>query len=158
VSVQRATFKAVIMAESDYWTVLQPMWDRFDIGPDAAESLREWAEWPVKARTLYAVHVCHCEVCNGGLTQYFDGPGGLLAPEATAGFEAVGMPRIADVLRQAMALFGEPYPRSVAERVTALEVVGEADPFRELDNQFLAALDSEAGGVVAACDHYAAGP
>src|SRR5262245_20802123 len=144
------------MPESNYWTLLEPMWEAFDIGPNAGESLRQWGEWPPKVRTLYAVHVCQCEACNGGLLQYFDGPGALLAPEAVSGFEAVGMPKTASLLRRAMTLFGAPYPRSVEERASALENM-EPDLITKLDDEFLAVLESESGGVVAACDRYAAG-
>ena len=46
---------------------------------------------------------------------------GVLAPEAAEAFSEMGMFDAAKVLREAMGVFGEPYPRDRAERVEFME-------------------------------------
>ena len=65
------------------------------------------------------------------------------APEAVAGFRAVGAGPLADVVAEAMAFFGEPYPRDQADRLDRPnQVPGESreewDPFEALDDRFFA--------------------
>jgi hypothetical protein len=110
---------------------------------------------------LFAAHWCQSEVCNGGFHQFFKNPSGVLAPEAAAGFQAIGMPKCASVISKAMQFFGTPYPRNQVDRQKALSAIpgesrAEWDPFFKLDDVFYELLDNEAGGFAAAADLYSA--
>jgi hypothetical protein len=64
---------------------------------------------------------CDGEVCNGRFRQFFRNSTGNLAPEAVDGLELLGFPDCAKALRDAMSLFGLPYPRAYWERHRILE-------------------------------------
>lgn len=143
-----------------YSRVMKPMWNTFNIDIEPPEFLERWQRYREEQRHLYAVHLCQCEICNGGFHQFFWNQSGILAPEAVAGFRAVGMPRCAAMVQQAMGFFGIPYPRRWEDRHELLnripgETREERDPFHKLDEPFYALLDSEAHGVVHGCDKYA---
>lgn len=113
-------------------------------GPEAF--LRRFTEIPEHSGHLLAAHWCSSEVYNGGFHQFFCNDTGVLAPEAVAGFEAVGMPRTAAVVAEAMARVGDPYPRDRERRQNMFCVLdaddGEddndvwQDPFDDLDSRF----------------------
>lgn len=90
---------------------------------------------------LLAAHWCQSEVCNGGFHQFFSNSTGVLAPEALAGFEAIGIPEWAALLFSAMKVFGSDYPRDRDQRNVLLTQPDgrrreEWDPFYELDERF----------------------
>jgi hypothetical protein len=63
-------------------------------------------------------------------------------------FERAGLPQAATVLKQAMAKFGDPYPRSQEARQKFLDSIPwvsreESDPFRDLDGPFYDAVEEE---------------
>jgi hypothetical protein len=69
---------------------------------------------------IYAIHMCVCEVNNGGFLQLFWNSIGVLVPEAIEGFKTIGMPSMAAILREAAQPLGDPYPRDRDERWDAL--------------------------------------
>jgi hypothetical protein len=77
---------------------------------------KEFAQLPPHVGDLLAVHWTLSEISNGGLHQFFANPTGVLAPEAAAGFERMGLPEVADLIRQAMAHFDATYPREQHDR------------------------------------------
>jgi hypothetical protein len=90
---------------------------------------------------LFAAHWCQSEVCNGGFHQFFTNSTGVLAPEALAGFKAIGVIEWASLLEEAMRFFGEPYPREREVREERLSKVSGKerehwDPFFALDDRF----------------------
>jgi hypothetical protein len=122
---------------------------------------------------LYAAHFCQSEVCNGGFTQFFWNSTGVLAPEAVEGFQAIGQPKVADVVQRAINMLGSPFKRDRAARWLALNaLVGgqvfelgtdgrpsykNVDWFTDLEREFYALIESESGGFAVAADAYAAG-
>jgi hypothetical protein len=101
-------------------------------------------EIPREVQLLWAASYCEADTCNGGFHQFFSNPTGFLAPEAVIGFELIGLPECADVLKRAMAFFGEPYPRLADVRNAKLYAV-QRDPNdwnRETDDPFVQ-LDAE---------------
>ncbi len=76
-------------------------------------------------RHLYAVRWCDAEVCNGGFHQFYTNATGVLGPEAAEGFEAVGLPACAEIVRGTLAFFGAPFPRERAQRMTQLPTRGK---------------------------------
>jgi Domain of unknown function (DUF4375) len=122
--------------------------------------LKEFSRVPEAPRHLLAGLLCDAEVCNGGFHQFFTNSTGVLGPEAATAFAAIGMARLADVVRRAMTFFGEDYPRDWAARKTALATYeahrpDDPDPFRALDDEFYILRDQESGGWDVAADAYA---
>ncbi len=103
---------------------------------------------------VLAVRCCESEVCDGGFQQFFCKPAGVLAPQAAAGFAAIGMTGLSKTLQVAIDFFGAPYPRNRAVRQRALAAT-EWDPFNGLDDLFYGLVRSEEA-VVALARHIAA--
>jgi hypothetical protein len=144
------------MADGEkYWGVVEPIWDAVEIyeGPDVF--LKTFGQVDHKAGLLFAAHFCQSEVCNGGFHQLFSNSAGVLAPEAVEGFTAIGETELAGVISQAMSVLGAPYVRDRAPRRAALDRLS-SDSFKELDEKFLALIDTENGGFTVAADNYAA--
>lgn len=138
-----------------YWRHVEPIWDAVSIydGPDTF--LRQFSQIPEHAGNLFAVHWCISEVCNGGFHQFFSNSTGVLAPEAAAGFRAIGMPETAAVVEQAMGRLPTPYIRDREDRQEALDGLDPEDldkeddsvsPFDDLDDRFYSLYSSENGG------------
>jgi hypothetical protein len=98
-------------------------------------------------------------VCNGGFHQFFANSTGVLAPEALAGFRAIGLEEEAAALAEAMEQLGTPYPREREERWDRVRNVkrgsSEGRPFSSLDERFYDCLDREEDRWVQAADAYA---
>jgi hypothetical protein len=145
---------------TDYWKLVDPVWDHLVQWDSPAEFLSAFSSTEVSARTLFAAHWLYSEVSNGGFHQFYWNSTGVLAPEAASAYEAIGMPRTANTVRQSMSWFPAPYPR---ERQTRLDLLNEYDeihpsnggPFRSLDDAFYEAAESENGGFVNAANAFA---
>ena len=87
------------------WRVIAPVYDAVGTydGPDALEAAL--ARLTAGRRALLAIHCCVSETLNGGFDHFLTNPSGLLADEAQAGFERVGVPEAARVLEAARAIF-----------------------------------------------------
>jgi hypothetical protein len=133
----------------DYWSLVEPVWlplnQSWDDSP--AELVRLFYSVRPDIGHLYAAHWCQSEVCNGGLHQFFSNNTGLLAPEALAGFRAIGAADWAEILAEAMNFFGTPYPRAREDRRPFLSIrqrraEGEWHPFHQLDERFFEWADN----------------
>lgn len=107
-----------------------------------------------EAGLLYAATFCQSEVCNGGFRQFFFNSTGVLAPEAVAGFKAIGQVEVANVVAQAMALLNSPSIRERKARQAALDLLPSRS-FASLEEQFYALIGAENGGFDIAADNYA---
>jgi hypothetical protein len=121
--------------------------------------LSEYANAPIKQRTIFSAYWLQAEVLNGGLNQFFSNDTGVLAPEAVAACRALWMPALADVLERAMAWFGDPYPRDREARQVALASFANAnrdsdDPFDKLDDEIVDFIYEENGGLQLAASRY----
>ena len=135
-----------------YRSLVATVWDAIDIYKDPAVFLATFHQARRECALLYAAYFCQYEVCNGGFYQFFHNSTGVLAPEAIAGFTAIGQTQIADVVRQAMNVWDSPYVRDCDSRRDSLP---SRDVFREFDDRFYALIDTEAGGFDVAADSYA---
>ena len=106
-------------ATNSYWNLVEPVFASIDI-TDSESFVVSTAALPREVVLLHATHFCLSEVHNGGLLQFFWNSTGLIAPEAIAGFIALGMPRIAALVRTAADALGSPYPRDRDSRWDAL--------------------------------------
>ena len=144
-----------------YWAVIEPFWRAVSIydGPD--KFLRQLRVLPPKAGKLFAAHWCQSEVRNGGLHQFFSNCTGVLAPEALAAFQTIGLTEWAAILAEAMQFFGAPYPREQTDRQKQLSGHRgrrreEWDPFFVLDERFYSWLHAESDRWERAADRYTA--
>ena len=87
------------------------VWDAISIYHAPDIFLTQFNSAPVAARSLFAAHWCQSEVRNGGLHQFFSNSTGILAPEAIAAYQMIGMPKLASVIEAAARWFGSDYPR-----------------------------------------------
>ncbi len=137
-----------------YADKVNPVWEAISIydGPDIF--LRQFSAVPAGVGHLFASHWCQAEVRNGGFSQFFSNSTGILAPEAHAGFLAIGMPKAAEMVARAMAVYPTPYPRERYDRAMAGERI-DWKRFDQLDDPFWKLLEEESGGFTAAADRYA---
>ena len=145
-----------------YWRAVDPYWAEVSIYDGAAVLGCDLAQIPPGSANLLCAHWCQSEVRNGGFHQFFYNSTGVLAPEAVAGFYAIGMPTCAWLIEEAMKFFGDPYPRERQSRIEVLKPYDiqdpdQEDPFGSLDDRFYEVVDSENGGFLSAADQYAAG-
>jgi hypothetical protein len=102
-----------------YWDVVEPVFESIDLS-DEESFFSITAFMPRPVVLLYASHLCLSELNNGGFLQFFWNSTGFIAPEAADGFMAIGMPKLASLVRTTSAPFGYPYPRDRHERWDAL--------------------------------------
>ena len=130
------------------WRVIEPAYDAVSIydGPEAlAAPLRELTGGQ---RALLALHWCVSETLNGGLDQFFANPSGLLADEARAAFERIGVPAAATLLEEAGAIFAlrPAAPDPDDPGFDEADDAGEFDAYREryepLEERFYALVDT----------------
>jgi hypothetical protein len=125
--------------------------DRIEQGVD------ELTEPQVYYLTLYWLDA---EVNNGGFSQYFFNSSGDLATHAVAAAKAVGAPRLAKIIGQAVALFGDAGPDP--DRDQRMNQLSQIDlkALRHLDDDYYACpekLDQMLPAYVAAnADHFRA--
>jgi hypothetical protein len=144
----------------EYWSFIEPIWDAVSIydGPDVF--LDQFRKVTPEQGHIFAAHWCQSEVCNGGFHQFFRNPTGVLAPEASAGFRAIGLDDCAEILEDAMSFFGANYPREQQKREAILDRIQgdtseEWDPFNHLNNKFYDGLNFKTGRFEKAADDYA---
>jgi len=149
-----------LRSRSEYGRLIEPVWNSIEIhdGPDVF--LSQFGTLRPEVGHVFAAQWCQSEVCNGGFHQFFHNSTGVLAPEALAGFRAIGLHEWAEILQQAMRFFGEPYPRDQQKRQAVLDSIHigddrEGDPFRELDDRFYKWLHAEAKRFEKAANEYA---
>lgn len=145
----------------EYWKLVEPLWDQIRINDASEKFLRDFGNAPERPRALFAAHWTQSEAMNGGLGQFFSNPTGILAPEAVEAFRVIGMPQTSAVLLDAMAFFGDPYPRDRAKRQEVFDQFYEQEgedaiPLLELEDQFAVLIEEENGGFWDAADRFAA--
>src|SRR5262249_30868263 len=141
-----------------YWSLVEPVWGKISIYDGAKTFLRQFRAVPKYVGLLFAGHWCQSEVRNGGFHQFFWNPTGILAPEASEAYHAMGIPEWAAIVDEAMQYFGKPYPREQFDRAVPERTPGkkreEWDPFYSLDERFYDWLRSDGDWCMAA-DAYA---
>jgi hypothetical protein len=109
--------------------------------PDAYEAW--FASTPNDIASVLAISSVSGDIRNGGMDQCFWNPFGTAAPEALLVLREVGLKEYADLLDQAIARFGSVFPRSRAERMTALDT-GEVQ-LADLDEKLFELIDKYDG-------------
>jgi hypothetical protein len=110
---------------------------------------------------IYAANWCVSEVDNGGFLQFFWNTTGILAPEASAGFERMGATVPARILTDAMRFFGAQYPRGRERRMQLLgggvPDTRKSRPFEAEDDAFYGWFEAEKNRWATLIDQYAEG-
>jgi len=144
----------------EYWSFIEPIWGVVGIHEDPDVFLNQFRKLPPEQGHVFAATWCQSEVLNGGLHQFFWNPTGVLAPEAVAGFHAMGLDECAEILEEAMSFFGDDYPRDQEKRADILDRIPgdtheERDPFHHMNDKFYDGLDYENSRFEKAADEYA---
>lgn len=114
-----------------------PFWDCWsDDGYNPLNS-----KFPRDIQLLAAAGYGKADIDNGGFHQFFRNGTGVFAPELAEWFERAGLSQSATLVRDAMAVFGDKFPRSQDERREFLakfkgESRAEWDPFYQMDSCF----------------------
>lgn len=142
------------------WRIIEPVWNTISIYDGHQIFCEQFAKVQPEVGHLFAVWWCHSEVCNGGFHQFFGNPTGVLAPEAAAGFHAVGLIDCEELVKEAMRFFGQTFPRDHEQRYQQLprgpgKPRAEWDPFCNLDKRFYQLLDWKLRIFERAIDDYA---
>ena len=140
-----------------YFSLIEPHFERVSIYQGPQVFLDQYQRTPERARHLLTAHWTASEISNGGFLQLFSGAAGVLAPEAVAGLQAIGLADNARILTEAMALLGPKYPREMdrRNRLLAARKRRQPNPFATLDEQFFQALRRHPGGFNAVAAAYA---
>src|SRR5262245_50983257 len=121
-----------------YWGIVGPVSQIIDVYHGPQVFLETFHRVRKELGCLYAAQFCQDEVFNGGFHLFFCNSSGMLAPEAVEGFDAIGQPQIANLVRNAMATLGFPYARERQARQAILKSLSDVSRQRleELRNVF----------------------
>ncbi len=132
----------------NYWQIIEPIWRDEKLYGETEVFLKRFAELSEPQQVLFPVHWLYSEVGTDGFHGFFNLDTGILAPEAVLGFHIIGLNDIAELVEEAMAFFGNPYPRELEERVKLLDLFDEEneatwDPFIKIDERLYEILKIE---------------
>lgn len=126
----------------NYWQIIEPIWNDEEIYSDDPQTfLRRFSELTEPQKILFPVHWFYSEVGTDGFHGFFNVYTGMFAPEAISGFQTIGLKDIAEVIKEAMSFFGNPYPRDVEKREKLLDLFEEENddswnPFIKLEEKY----------------------
>ncbi len=110
---------------------------------------------PKHIQMLHAADWATYEINNGGIFQLLQNSTGMVIPEAVQAFQELGMPRCAGILGDAIARFGENYPREEEARYAAEDECWDAEYLQSLTDAFFSHVNEENSGFEAAANGYA---
>lgn len=138
-----------------YWEHIEQAFDKTSIYEGGDVFCEGFAQLPTYVGDLLAAHWTLSEVSNGGFRQLFFNSTGVLAPEAAQGFERMGLSEVAELIRQAMAYFGDIYPREEFDREPFLDSHGP-EVFESLEERLYEIGSPNLGLIYDVMDEYAA--
>ena len=123
-----------IIDKGDYFEVIHPAWWTINIydGEEAyRKSLANLSEGQIHLVTT-TWHIT--EVCNGGHYQFYTNSTGIVWREALAGYRALGLGELADILQEAADRYGGHLSLDQTERENQLD--SGNDDLDDLDDWF----------------------
>ena len=135
--------QALFSAPRRYPRIYAPFYEQLNFYDGRDAWLRSTESVPREAVLLFALHWLHAEVYNGGFWQYFFNSTGTSYPEASEGFAAIGMPEVAEVVDEAAAMLGHPFPFEIDERRKVVGDPSDRMGFSELETQFYTLADTD---------------
>jgi len=127
------TIDDATIAKGDPQEVIEPVWDQVDIYGSLADYERTLKRFSERQRHVLAVLWYRAEVNNGGHDQFFSNSTGIVWPDAEGGFDAIGVPEGAAIIRTASDRIGGA-DRKRAARQEQLDV--RTVEFEDLDDRF----------------------
>jgi hypothetical protein len=131
------------------WRVIAPAYDAVSIYDGAEVVARDLERLTPGQRALLSMHWCVSETLNGGFDQFFTNPSGLLTDEVLIGFERIGVPQAAGIVRAARQVLPL-RPPEADTNAPGFDEADEADRFdaylaqyEELQSRFEALIDGE---------------
>lgn len=130
------------------WFFIHTSFDAFrgwsDNGYDSSQS-----KLPREVQLLAATDYGKSDIENGGFYQFFYNHTGTFAPEMIEWFARAGFPEAASAIKDAIAIFGNEFPRSQSERQRTLATLtgvdgSDSNPFALIDARFYSTLDDRA--------------
>lgn len=124
---------------------LAGIWDDLPTSDDSEENLAWFRCLTQVQQVIYSTRYLCNEVYNGGFHQYFHNSTGLNAPEAVESFRILGLNDVADLVQEAIRVFGSEFPRERVRRQEFLDSLpgdepSEWNPFFLLDDRFYAII------------------
>ncbi len=120
---------------------LAGIWNDMPTTDNGEENLLWFRRLTPVQQVIYSSHYLAAEVYNGGFHQYFHNNTGLNAPEAVESFRELGLNDVADLVKEAMLVFGPEFPRDRELRQAFLDAIpgdepAEWNPFFLIDEKF----------------------
>ena len=110
--MERSTLRLMLdHCDDDPMAVIDPVWWRGNIydGPEAYEG--SLGSFTKAQRFVWAMLWYDAEVNNGGHDQFYGNSTGIVWRDALSGFEAIGAPEAAAILRESANRLGKPVAR-----------------------------------------------
>jgi hypothetical protein len=117
------------------WALIGPICGIIDIYEGPEVFLATFGQVRRETGLFYTAEFCRQEVDNGGFKQFLFNSTGVLAPEASEGFMAVGQLQVAKVITRAIEVLGSANIRERWARQAALNLL-PPDSFEELEEAF----------------------
>ncbi len=133
----------IFNAPKHYPSVYAPYYEQFNFYDGRDAWLRSIDGIPDAAVRLFSLHWLHLEVYNGGFWQYFFNDTSTSAPEAIAGFEAIGMPAVAEICQNAMDKVARPFLFNTEQRRSIVGDPNDRMDFEAMDQAFYDLADTE---------------
>jgi hypothetical protein len=131
---RRFTIDDDFIDNQGYFEVIEPAWWIINIY-DGVDAYRESMKNLSKGQIHLVTTIWHVsEVCNGGHCQFYTNSTGIVWPEALAGYRAIGLDELADILQEGADRFGGHLSLDRTERENQLDA-GD-DDLDDLDNRF----------------------
>ncbi len=130
--------------EVSYWDSIEAAFDRVSIYDGYKKFCKQMKHEPDHVRHLLCVHWTDSEISNGGYSQYFYNPIGMLALDAVNGYLAIGPNDLAGLMTKAIGRLGAAkFPADRKKRIKILETKGlESDGFRDLEEVYYRASEN----------------
>ncbi len=130
-----------MVSDTEFVNPLEGIWDDLPENDDPGENMAWFRRLSRIQQILYPTHYLCADVYNGGFHQYFSNTTALHAPEAIEGFRELGLNDIADLVQEAVSVFGREFPRERHCREGFLNSIAgsersEWDPFFHMDDRF----------------------
>jgi hypothetical protein len=133
----------IFNAPRNYPAAFQAYSEQFNFYDGRDAWLESIAPIPRKAVHLFCVHWAHLEIHNGGFWQYYHNSTCTSFPEAIQGFEAIGMPQVAQLIIDAARQVGDPFPFDETPRREIVGGPSDRMDFGALDAAFYDLADTE---------------
>ena len=128
-----------MLAGDDAFAIIEPVWYAVDIYHSLFEYQSSLRVFSHPQRLVLAIHWYIAEVNNGGHEQFYDNSTGIVWPDAAAGFDAIHLSAVGDIIRESSRRLGMA-SRDREERGCQME---ELQPsFADLDDRFYTLQDS----------------